>query len=236
MTTRTRHSAATSFGASSPTIGCSSAGSTPSSLPTAAPNGSTERRPRSPTAPPAPSAARTTGIVRASSPSPSMTTAGRRSSATCASSPIAADEAEMAIAVADGWQRQGVGRAMLGEAIRWARAHQVARLRASVRWGNAAVIALLRSCGCPLAYGASDGGGVDVLVELAPAHRHRGSLTKLRDPFSPQAAASRSASAAAHAAGADTRNRVASRQAIRARSSSARAGSRCHAGEDRCRG
>jgi acetyltransferase len=83
--------------------------------------------------------------------------------------PTAADEAEMAIAVADGWQRQGVGRAMLGEAIRWARAHQVARLRASVRWGNAAVIALLRSCGCPLAYGASDGGGVDVLVELAPA-------------------------------------------------------------------
>jgi len=83
--------------------------------------------------------------------------------------PNAADEAEMAIAVADGWPRRGVGQAMLGEAIRWARVHQLARLRASVRWGNAAVIALLRSCGCPLAYGPSDGGGVDVLVELEPA-------------------------------------------------------------------
>ena len=83
--------------------------------------------------------------------------------------PITVDEAEMAIAVADAWQRRGVGRAMLEEAIRWARAHGVARLRAFVRCGNAAVMALLRSCGCPLAYGPSDGGGIEVLVDLGPA-------------------------------------------------------------------
>jgi hypothetical protein len=31
------------------------------------------------------------------------------------------------------------------------------------------VIGLLRSCGCPLTYGPSDGGGVDILVDLLPA-------------------------------------------------------------------
>ena len=83
--------------------------------------------------------------------------------------PTTSDEAEMAIAVADTWRRQGVGHAMLAEAIGWARGHGVGRLRASVRWGNPAVIGLLRSCGCPLTYGPSDGGGVDILVDLLPA-------------------------------------------------------------------
>ena len=83
--------------------------------------------------------------------------------------PITADEAEMAIAVADAWQRQGVGRAMLAEAIRWALAHRVVRLRASVRWGNAAVLGLLRSCGFALAFGPADGGGADVIIDLRHA-------------------------------------------------------------------
>ena len=88
--------------------------------------------------------------------------------------PITVDEAEMAIAVADAWQRRGVGRAMLEEAIRWARAHGMARLRAFVRWAsNGAVMALMRVLGCPLAYGPSTVAVVDVSSScgLAPADR-----------------------------------------------------------------
>jgi GNAT superfamily N-acetyltransferase len=46
--------------------------------------------------------------------------------------PIDTAEVELAIAVADAWQRHGVGRAMLAEAVRWAVLHRVTRLRASV--------------------------------------------------------------------------------------------------------
>jgi GNAT superfamily N-acetyltransferase len=74
--------------------------------------------------------------------------------------------AEMAIAVADAWQRRGVGRALLAAATDWARAHGIATLSASMLWGNAPVLALVRSMGCPITFGATDGGTVEALVRI----------------------------------------------------------------------
>jgi acetyltransferase len=76
---------------------------------------------------------------------------------------------EMAIAVADGWQRRGVGRALLAAAIEWARVHGFACLTASMLCGNAAVLALVRSTGLPISYGAGDGGTIDVLLRIGDA-------------------------------------------------------------------
>ena len=52
---------------------------------------------------------------------------------------------EMAIAVADAWQHRGIGRALLKGAIDWATAQGMARLRATIRWSNPAIMGLLRS-------------------------------------------------------------------------------------------
>jgi GNAT superfamily N-acetyltransferase len=80
--------------------------------------------------------------------------------------PTGAGAAEMAIAVADAWQRHGVGRAMLAEAITWARDHRLERLIASMRWGNDAILRLIESMGRPITFGDSDGGVVDAIVDL----------------------------------------------------------------------
>ena len=74
--------------------------------------------------------------------------------------------AEMAIAVADAWQRHGVGRAMLAEAIGWARVHGMDQLVASIRWGNGAILGLITSTGRPVTYGDCDGGIVDARLDL----------------------------------------------------------------------
>ena len=72
----------------------------------------------------------------------------------------------MAIAIADGWQHHGLGRAMLAQAIAWARDHGVAELSASIRWSNGAMIGLIRSLGCPSPSPTGDGGVVDAIVDL----------------------------------------------------------------------
>jgi GNAT superfamily N-acetyltransferase len=83
--------------------------------------------------------------------------------------PVEPGIAEMAIAVADGWQRRGVGRALLLAATVWARAHGIGTLSASMLWGNAPVLALIRSTGWPISFGASDGGTVEALVRIGGA-------------------------------------------------------------------
>ena len=74
--------------------------------------------------------------------------------------------AEMAIAIADGWQHHGLGRAMLGRAIAWARGHGVAQLRASVRMSNGAMIGLIRSLGLRVAFDGGDAGVIDAVIDL----------------------------------------------------------------------
>jgi RimJ/RimL family protein N-acetyltransferase len=80
--------------------------------------------------------------------------------------PLARGEAEMAIAVADAWQHQGVGQELLSEAAAWARRHRIDRLVASMRWSNSAVIALIRSVGYPVAFGSGESGVLDVEIQL----------------------------------------------------------------------
>ena len=80
--------------------------------------------------------------------------------------PINGDVAEIAIAVADAWHGRGVGRAMLARAITWARAHGIARLAASILFGNTAMLGLLRSVGYPITYGASAGGTIDAYLDV----------------------------------------------------------------------
>jgi GNAT superfamily N-acetyltransferase len=79
---------------------------------------------------------------------------------------------EMAVAVADAWQRRGVGRAMLLEAVAWARRAGVERLTASMRLTNVAVMGLVRSLGLPVRVGPPDAGVVDVTVDLGRALLH----------------------------------------------------------------
>ena len=83
--------------------------------------------------------------------------------------PVAPGVAEMAIAVADSWQHRGVGRALLAAAIEWARANGFETLSASMLCGNAAILGLVRSIGCPIAYAPAADGTVDVLIRIGDA-------------------------------------------------------------------
>ncbi len=80
--------------------------------------------------------------------------------------PIDPGNAEMAIAVADAWQHHGLGRALLSQAIAWARANGIARLSASMRCSNVAVIGLIRSMGLPVSFDTGDGGVLDASIDI----------------------------------------------------------------------
>jgi len=80
--------------------------------------------------------------------------------------PAAGGDVEFAVAVADAWHHHGVGRALLDAAIGWARRRGVARLVASTRWSNVAMLGLLRSSGHPVRMGPDDAGVVDVIVDV----------------------------------------------------------------------
>jgi GNAT superfamily N-acetyltransferase len=80
--------------------------------------------------------------------------------------PIRPGEAEMAIAVADGWQHRGLGRAMLTEAMAWARGHGITRLRASIRSSNGAMVGLVRAMGAPVSLSSGDAGVIDATIDL----------------------------------------------------------------------
>lgn len=61
-----------------------------------------------------------------------------------------ADTAEFAVAVADGWQRRGLGRRMLEQLGRHAARHGLRTLVGDVLADNAPMIAMLRALGCEL--------------------------------------------------------------------------------------
>jgi acetyltransferase len=75
-------------------------------------------------------------------------------------------DVEMAIAVADAWQHHGIGRALLEGAIDWATVHGVARLVASIRWSNPAIVGLLRSVERPLWVGTDVDGDLQAVIDL----------------------------------------------------------------------
>ncbi len=78
-------------------------------------------------------------------------------------------ELEMAIAVADDFQRQGIGRALLAASVVWARGHGIAHLRASMRCGNGAIISLVRSAGAPVTWRTPPGGGLEAVLDVEAA-------------------------------------------------------------------
>lgn len=76
-------------------------------------------------------------------------------------------EVEMAVAVADRWQRHGIGRRLLVAAMTWADDHGIDRLRASMVSTNAAILGLLRSMGRDVMLSMPGAGVVDVTIDLS---------------------------------------------------------------------
>lgn len=76
---------------------------------------------------------------------------------------------EMALAVADGHRRQGIGRRLLRAAIDWAAEHEVHRLHATMLATNTPILGLMRSMGLPLELGDPDAGVVtaDITIDAA---------------------------------------------------------------------
>ena len=76
---------------------------------------------------------------------------------------------EMAIAVADGWQRRGLGRLLLGASIDWAAEHGIAHLHASMLSTNSAILGLVASLDCPIRLSAPSSGVVTVTIDVGGA-------------------------------------------------------------------
>jgi GNAT superfamily N-acetyltransferase len=73
---------------------------------------------------------------------------------------------EMAVAVADDWQAQGIGRALLLAAVDWATSHGIERLHASALASNSAVLGLIASIGRPVHESMSSAGVVQVTMHI----------------------------------------------------------------------
>jgi len=76
---------------------------------------------------------------------------------------------EMAIAVADDWQAQGIGRALLLAAVDWATSHGIERIHASALSSNSAVLGLIASIGRPVRESMSSAGVVQVTMHIGGA-------------------------------------------------------------------
>ena len=80
--------------------------------------------------------------------------------------PSGVHEVEVAVAVADAWQRHGIGRRLLLAALTWAERHGIERLRASMLWTNVAILGLLRSMGRAVTLSTPGAGVVDATIDL----------------------------------------------------------------------
>jgi len=81
--------------------------------------------------------------------------------------PCGPHEMEIAIAVADRFQGQGIGHRLTDEAIGWAEAHGIQRVLAWSAWDNAAIRRLVESLHRPIRHGPSSG-VVETIIELQP--------------------------------------------------------------------
>ena len=73
---------------------------------------------------------------------------------------------EMAISVADRWQRRGLGRMLLGASVEWAAEHGIAHLQASMLSTNSAILGLIASLDCPIRLSAPSAGVVTVTIDV----------------------------------------------------------------------
>jgi len=76
---------------------------------------------------------------------------------------------EMAIAVADDWQRCGVGRSLLSAALDWAADHRIARLEASTLSTNSAILGLVASVERPTRASSPSAGVIIVTIDVGGA-------------------------------------------------------------------
>jgi acetyltransferase len=84
--------------------------------------------------------------------------------------PTQADEMEIAIAVADDFQRRGIGRQLVKAAAAWAAEHGVASFRAWFAPDNIGIRRLLDCLDRPITFGPWSGGTVEIAIDLrAPA-------------------------------------------------------------------
>ena len=81
--------------------------------------------------------------------------------------PDGADAAEVAIAVADAFQRQGIGRVLLAAGVAWALGARVSRFTATMSTANAAIHQLLVGLGLPARMRYSGAGVAEITIDLA---------------------------------------------------------------------
>jgi len=83
--------------------------------------------------------------------------------------PDRSDAAEVAIAVAEEFQHQGIGGLLLNEGIAWARRERVARLTATMFAGNTAIHRLLVGAGLPAREKYIGAGVTEITIDVDPA-------------------------------------------------------------------
>jgi len=81
--------------------------------------------------------------------------------------PDGADAAEVAIAVADEHQRQGVGRQLMAAGTAWARSENIARFTATMFEGNAPIHRLFCGLGMPIQIRPVGAGLAEITIDLA---------------------------------------------------------------------
>jgi acetyltransferase len=84
--------------------------------------------------------------------------------------PAGGHAAEVAIAVADDLQHQGIGRRLLDAGVRWALAEGFTTLTATAWIGNAPIHRLLAGLGRPSHSCAADSGIEDIRIDLRAPH------------------------------------------------------------------
>lgn len=80
--------------------------------------------------------------------------------------PEGADAAEVAIAVADEFQHQSIGRRLMASGIGWARRQHVARLTATMYASNAPINRLLVGLGLPVQERSAGAGVAEIAISL----------------------------------------------------------------------
>ncbi|HEY7599187.1 MAG TPA: GNAT family N-acetyltransferase, partial [Candidatus Limnocylindrales bacterium] len=80
--------------------------------------------------------------------------------------PAGAGRVELAVAVADEWQRRGIGRALFEAALDWAHRQRLAEIVASAYADNGPVLRLLSSAPYPATVSPAEAGTVNVTIPL----------------------------------------------------------------------
>jgi RimJ/RimL family protein N-acetyltransferase len=82
--------------------------------------------------------------------------------------PDGGGSAEVAIAVADRLQGQGIGRRLLAAGVAWARHAGLQRFTATAFAWNTRLVRLVRGLGLPARFGVGTDGTCEIRIELAP--------------------------------------------------------------------